>query len=58
MIYTPDDIEYVWCNDHGRTYVTLSGDSTGFTGAPIYWTMLACGCAQMDASLDTLEWVK
>lgn len=52
------EIEWVWCNDHGRTYVELYGTSTGFTGAPIFWMLLACGCAGMDDSMDTLEWVR
>lgn len=47
-----------WCNEHGRTVILGGGEGQGFTGAPIYWYWLECGCEQIDNSMDTLEWVE
>ena len=50
--------EYHWCNEHGRTTVVEEHCVDGFTGAPIWFTDLACDCQLIDDSQDTLEWVK
>lgn len=46
------------CTAHGEQEVIGAESSSGFTGAAIYFTLLACGCAIMDDSGDTLAAVR
>lgn len=43
--------------EHGTPAVD-GGSSTGFTGAPVYWTTYADGCQVVDDSADTLDYVR
>jgi len=42
------------CAEHGDTEIINQLTVSGFTGAPIYLTDLACGCQVVDASADDL----
>lgn len=42
-------------NGHGMQEVTESSSNPGFTGAPIYFWRLACGCQDQDLSEDNLD---
>lgn len=46
------------CDEHGTGYVVEAGSSPGFTGMPIYWQTLSCGCHQVDDSADDIEAVR
>lgn len=50
--------DVVYCPRHGRVIAEDTGSTAGFTGMPIYWTRLSCGCSDVDASADTLEAVR
>jgi len=41
-------------NGHGERAIVNGGTTPGFTGAPIYWTELDCGCQVVDTSADNL----
>ena len=43
------------CERHGPVQVVKSDSGPGFTGAPISWWELSCGCGDVDTSRDTLE---
>lgn len=45
----------VVCETHGLTTIVESGSSPGFTGAPIYFATLACGCQLVDTSADNAD---
>ena len=53
---TPDvAADQMVCDTHGVQDITYSGSNPGFTGAPITWVDLRCGCQQVDASADNLD---
>ena len=43
-----------WCDEHGAQEVVEEKTSPGYCG-PIYQSILACGCSQVDASHDVPE---
>jgi hypothetical protein len=43
------------CDEHGWVTVTEHSSGPGFTGAPIYWWTLSCGCSDNDTSADNLD---
>jgi hypothetical protein len=53
-----DDAPATCPNGHGEQAITRQGTASGFTGAPIYWVELACGCRDADMSQDVIGWVK
>lgn len=38
--------------EHGLVRVISCGGGPGFTGAPIFWATLSCGCQLLDESAD------
>lgn len=49
---------YGECQRHGLGFIVEYGSNPGFTGAPIYWATLSCGCQDVDASADNIEAVR
>jgi len=53
------DNDKMWCDKCEKYQDVESSEQTdGFTGAPIYFINLTCGHSDVDASQDTLDWVK
>jgi hypothetical protein len=46
------------CEKHGDQEVMGYWSGPGFTGAPIWWWLMRCGCVGIDASEDTIEAVR
>lgn len=42
------------CTLHGPQPIVEEGHTPGFTGAPVWWWRLECGCTQHDDSADSL----
>jgi hypothetical protein len=48
------DLSPVACETHGDVEIVDEHCVSGFTGAPIYFVDLSCGCQLVDASADNL----
>lgn len=56
LVMRHETYEIAWCAECEDFQVVRDGGSTsGFTGAPIYWTDFGCGHQEVDASADNLD---